>query len=400
MTVTIHDKPAEAKLPAMASKMRLEETTTLQPLNVSIPTSERQKRLLPYMNFYLGYNFNQPNGGKSIHYQPPPKQQQQIRYEEPQFQKQKYTPFSESNALPGPFFPMSRGKINYIPLRQPIEEPDYSAIYDKLALLKQQQQQQQQQKIQQNSYNNGQFLVETFDHQKPSYQPQKVVLPTTKTVQTYTPTNIDVPPQQQHIKFIPNNIPYKVYIQDGYRQQNRPNLHHIHHIRLLQRPKIYIQQQPQPPSQQYITPPTKVNVYQDGQHLLTGPSYNLEQDHKIMVTEPEGQSEPTMEGQDVETQKAPEPIVVQGHRIVLEPPRGSEHIPQKQYEQKPLYLQPLQLTKLQAIPYDPASRYQSQKHKIFYLQKPQEVGHPQYIQVILILICLISILYLYLAFKM
>lgn len=134
------------------------ESRIFKSLNGTISSIERQKRLLPYVNFYQGYNFNKPQS--IIHLQNPeafttakryplrqPTRQQNVEVQNTLYlPKGKITPFLESNAIPGPFVPMRRPpqnqptKVAFIPIQEQTKEPNFSAIYDKLSQLKLQQQ--------------------------------------------------------------------------------------------------------------------------------------------------------------------------------------------------------------------------------------------------------------------
>lgn len=117
-------------------------------VNVTLPQSERQKRLLPYINFYMAQS---PNDHQAHVIQNQPYQLAYHHQEKEEQSSTKFTPFLESNALPGPFLPMARQKLvaqsqKLIPVdydgAEPIQKvPNYSALYDKLSQLKLQQQQ-------------------------------------------------------------------------------------------------------------------------------------------------------------------------------------------------------------------------------------------------------------------
>lgn len=183
ITTTHHDKSEKASLPQM------EELTPASTERINV--TERQRRLIPYMTFYLTRNFNRPSNQLQEPREPPPPQQQYqllppkinlqpypgkillenyqppTKYEQQKYQepaptilyqpKNPYTPFLESNKLPGGFTPM-RGQVQ---LPQPIriqvlnpsnanpqhqlitaipvttKEPNFSLIFDKLLQLKQ-----------------------------------------------------------------------------------------------------------------------------------------------------------------------------------------------------------------------------------------------------------------------
>ncbi|GJQ69517.1 hypothetical protein Trydic_g6617 [Trypoxylus dichotomus] len=186
----------------MAIKMKDEE----QYFNVTLPTSERHKRLLPYMNFYLRQPFNQPyhqqvqqqssnqNRYRALVRKPNPLQPllkkfnelMRINIQPPpvrQDQQGKTTPFTETNALPGPFVPM---KSNQQYRQSP--QPNFSEIYEKLLQLKYSQPAQYH------------FQQPIFNHL--GGHPPKAI------VQTYTPTEVDIPP------------PPPVQYDQTYQQQN------------------------------------------------------------------------------------------------------------------------------------------------------------------------------------
>lgn len=104
--------------------------------------TDRHRRLIPYMTFYLTRNYNQPPAPQyqlvpqkiqvqPIYYQP--------KYQDPhpQVQRQKinYTPFLDTNKVPGQFTPMVRPQST--PQYHTINEPNFSAIFDKLLQMKQ-----------------------------------------------------------------------------------------------------------------------------------------------------------------------------------------------------------------------------------------------------------------------
>lgn len=122
---------------------KLSPQPPMSPVNVTLPQSERQKRLLPYINFYMAHS---PN------YQDYVNQNQPYHHQEKTEQSStKFTPFLDSNALPGPFLPMTRQKlvaqpqklipVDYDGTEQIHKVPNYSALYDTLSQLKLQQQQ-------------------------------------------------------------------------------------------------------------------------------------------------------------------------------------------------------------------------------------------------------------------
>lgn len=152
-------------------------------LNASqLPAAERHKRLLPYMNFYLRQPYNQPNPQRYrilVGKQNPPvnkfNQVVRVNIQPPQPLRQhiiktQYTPFSETNAIPGPFLPMKPYQQN--------PQPNFNEIYEKLLQLKY---------SQENPYN-------PYEQSGVNYvrDPPKTI------VQTYTPTQVDVPPPQRY----------------------------------------------------------------------------------------------------------------------------------------------------------------------------------------------------------
>ncbi|XP_044259553.1 uncharacterized protein LOC123008045 [Tribolium madens] len=164
ITTIHHDKPEESNIPKMATKM----TTNPE-------TVERHKRLLPYMNFYISNN-------------------------------QKFTPFLESNALPGPFIPIKPTQ-KYLPEPEKTSSPNYALIYDTLSQLK----------MRQRYHQNLRY-----------FEPPRV-----KTViETYTPTSIDIESDTRKYRPVPNDSRYKIY---------KPQVDYV-----LDRPLINYQPQPKP----------------------------------------------------------------------------------------------------------------------------------------------------------
>ncbi|XP_017781033.1 PREDICTED: uncharacterized protein LOC108565878, partial [Nicrophorus vespilloides] len=201
----------------------------------NLTASERHKRLLPYMTFYLAQDFNQPQSEISYNrnpYQASPSTFQQFhnKYNElTNYQKQrpqsiKLTPFLESNALPGPFIPMQPTEVTYTPVSQHQQQqyqsaklPNYSAIYDKLSQLKLQQEQQNQLAESYNRYNQ-QYARKP---QQVNYIPVRQYVQEKPIIRTYTTTNIDIP-ESYH-------VPIKVYkneIKPSYYLNSAPHLDH------------------------------------------------------------------------------------------------------------------------------------------------------------------------------
>ncbi|XP_044762014.1 uncharacterized protein LOC123319214 [Coccinella septempunctata] len=201
ISITINSEPKETV--TIASK---EETTPVSKLSNSsesdtLSQPERHKRLLPYLNYYVAQNktYYSPNAGKPRRYhvyvQNSPGSDAQNDY----FPEDKniYTPFLETNALPGPFVPMvprnpqKNIKIHYIRLQSPpqTQKPpiDFSSIYGKLYELKSKQQ--LRQPVQVENYENPLKYKS-----RPLPQPTSYKYHNSNTVvQTYTPTNIDIP---------------------------------------------------------------------------------------------------------------------------------------------------------------------------------------------------------------
>lgn len=179
------------------------------PINLTLP--DRQKRLLPYYNFYLAQDINRPvvlrryKNPHKYHRITRPLVATQIK---PRPGGENLTPFLESNALPGPFIPIQKPQL-YSGVDEKV--PNYSAIYDKLSQLKlvqrpqqsyqsyvpqyaesdhnsiqpQQQQRQQQQEQQQQ------------EHQQKEPQGKTII-------ETYTPTEVEITnnsPVQQNVYF-------------------------------------------------------------------------------------------------------------------------------------------------------------------------------------------------------
>lgn len=222
----------------MAQKMIKDETLKSVGFNVTLPLTERHKRLLPYMTFYLGHNFNKPRannlnkpnyvsiGGNTDANEQYYKYQTINTQKELEDSKVKFTPFLESNALPGPFLPMVRNN-HHLQQQQQIKNintnvdklPNYSAIYDKLSQIKLQQQQQQQQDNLR--YKTIEYVAPQSQNEQQSYKPNystiggnpfKLQQNSKTIVQSYTPTNIDVP-QYDYQDIQPPPVQMKNYAQ-------------------------------------------------------------------------------------------------------------------------------------------------------------------------------------------
>lgn len=199
ITTTHHNKPSPAQ----------QQQSRKLPISTTLPAAERQKRLLPYYNFYADQELNRvPSQRYKIpvrlqvpkanpqryNHQTAPSEAQQILYES----KQKFTPFLESNALPGPFIPMVKNppqtdEIDYT-IYQTSKLPNYSSIYDKLSQLKLVQQARPQ------LYNYRIVPQYQQEYRKPQQegtallakQPQYAPQPHKTIIQTYTPTDIEI----------------------------------------------------------------------------------------------------------------------------------------------------------------------------------------------------------------
>lgn len=279
ITTIHHDKPAEASLAEMAQKMKNAET--LKNLNVTLPASERHKRLLPYMTFYLAQDFNRPflgaqkyalpqkphyetsNVPKYYNYRPNIDPQQILLQP-----KTKFTPFLESNALPGPFVPMTRhypqtikaGNQLQIKPSEISKLPNYSAIYDKLSQLK---------LLQHNTrYSNPEYTPQSYAY-KPQYIPDFQYKPehNTKTIiQTYTPTNIEIPSDQ----YTAEKPPPSTYIHEQYtlgpaipiRNQEYLSDQKQYYREEIRKPALFYRQKIQPQKEPLLLQPPITNLKQ------------------------------------------------------------------------------------------------------------------------------------------
>ncbi|RZB45747.1 uncharacterized protein BDFB_006702 [Asbolus verrucosus] len=204
----------------MANKMKV-ETRKIPP---TLPP-ERQKRLLPYITYYLNRNHQKPlseprhqiaDQQKIIKTTPP---QEPLRHD-------KFTPFLESNALPGPFIPIIKNTqknidAEYISEQPQIEKnPDFSAIYDTLVQLKHAQQVSRPPALQRQNlspvYRKPQInRIPTHYYENQQYQ---TVQPVKTIIETYTPTNIDISGGEKNYNNVPatmknynEHLVYKVY---------------------------------------------------------------------------------------------------------------------------------------------------------------------------------------------
>ncbi|KAF5273089.1 hypothetical protein FQR65_LT04831 [Abscondita terminalis] len=227
ITTTHYDKPALQETVATIQNIKTDFQNLTQ--------AERHKRLLPYINFYVSQNVQQPqnddyynaddryqliNIGKiNTHpvivnkYQQlgSTSYQQTKTYEasvNAQPIKTKFTPFLETNALPGPFIPMVRPQVQkiqveYTPLNYRENIPNYSVIYDKLPQVK----------FHEGSYDPRPSYPATknriqFVQRKPhiNYIPlreyQEAHKPMKTYVHTYTPTSIDIPTHEENYQHV------------------------------------------------------------------------------------------------------------------------------------------------------------------------------------------------------
>lgn len=219
ITTIHHDKPEDSAIEKMAITMTEHPE---EALNVTLSPSERQKRLLPYENYYQSQPAGHPQAeflyepsGPAQRFQfdrPPPRktypQYDDLGYSQHQPEQNevyqtgnKFTPFLESNAIPGPFRPMipnhppQKFKVEYVavPRPRPSKIADYGAIYDKLSQLK-------LQEVRRPSYTPHYRPVEPqryFAKPQVNFVPDRVVYkaiqPTKTVIETFTATNIDIP---------------------------------------------------------------------------------------------------------------------------------------------------------------------------------------------------------------
>ena len=185
ITTIHHDKPEDSRISKMATKMT--EAGSGEVPSTVFP--ERHKRLLPYINYYLGHN----NGNPS---------------------REKFTPFLDSNALPGPFIPIVKTtpkNIGYGP-EPPVTEksPNYAEIYETLSQLK------QSQDAMRHNFNQlyrkpPMSYVPIHYYEDDSYS--SIPSPHKTIIETYTPTNIDIELDDRK-KYQPiTNMEYKIYRQ-------------------------------------------------------------------------------------------------------------------------------------------------------------------------------------------
>ncbi|KAJ8965397.1 hypothetical protein NQ314_004148, partial [Rhamnusium bicolor] len=229
ITTTHHDKPEQSSILKMATKMNDPE----QIINITLSSSERQKRLLPYENFYLTQSFNQvqdqplyePTGqGQRYQFDNPPSQKTNPQYNDLTYQQNhvpnqdilyqtnnKFTPFLESNAIPGPFRPMihsrqpQRIRVQYVSLpRSPqTKVPDFSAIYDKLAQLKLQNSRRPTYVQTYRPIEPQRYILKPRVNYAPQLDKYKTIQPTKTIIETFTATNIDIPNAHEQDQYNP-----------------------------------------------------------------------------------------------------------------------------------------------------------------------------------------------------
>lgn len=374
ITTTHHDKPAESRLSMMAQKMKKEEGLEKIGLNVTLPLSERQKRLLPYMTFYLGQDYNRPRSSNKPNYvsiaQHPQQQQQKgERYYNYQTDAQKelvdsktkFTPFLESNALPGPFLPMLRN--------QPVKErqhvnvnleklPNYSAIYDKLSQIKLQQQNNLR-------YKTIEYVPTQNAPYKPNYStirtegPFKLPQNTNTIIQSYTPTNIDIP--QYDYQEIPPAPPKNYgqhpikYVQEQYPVQTQEYAgEHKQYNRGEYRRPVFV----------YRPKPQKEIAYI--------PQVSNNNKHPVIYVE----NVPDQHRPIYVDSKPNRPILLKKHPIVLEKNQHQTH--PVLYEGNPPQTQPYPIFVggKQAVLLQTKPTHQQQLHQVL-VQSKHETSHPQ-----------------------
>ncbi|XP_018578797.1 uncharacterized protein LOC108916936 [Anoplophora glabripennis] len=236
ITTIHHDKPSESTIPNMATTMN---ENPEEILNITLSPSERQKRLLPYENYYQTQPMAQPqleplyeHSGPSQRFQfdrPPPKkvylQYDDLSYNQNPpdhndlYQSSKFTPFLESNAIPGPFRPIipnhppQKFKVQYVAVQRPQQSKviDYSTIYDKLSQLK-------LQNSRRPAYTQSRRPMEPpryFSKPQISYVPEgdvyKTIQPTKTIIETFTATNIDIP-SAEGMQYNAQDVPQRLQV--------------------------------------------------------------------------------------------------------------------------------------------------------------------------------------------
>lgn len=198
------------------------------PINVTVSLSDRQKRLLPYYNFYLAQDINRP---VVLRRYKQPQRPVQIKAPRP---GESFTPFLESNALPGPFIPIQKPTEQQQQYRGDEETvPNYSGIYDKLSQLKLVQRRPQQSYQSYHVIPSGRPQYAETDHN--SIQQGKTI------IQTYTPTEVEISSShplenEVYVSTVAPKLEGEVYITTA-RPETQPyqlyNLVHQDHIQPL-----------------------------------------------------------------------------------------------------------------------------------------------------------------------
>lgn len=228
ITTIHHDKPENAKISKMATQMK--QQIKHLPININLTKSERQKRLLPYANFYLTENINLPQQQQLINRKQKPIQQYHNNNNNNKYidggeilhqPQTKFTPFLDSNAIPGPFLPIANPNQG-----NNEEKPNFSQIYDKLSQLKLNQ---IQRPIYYQQQNKPIYQYQQLNNNKPTIQPTKTF------IETYTATNIDIPN---------GNVGNR---QENYQQPQYINEQPYHIKQILRKPFIIIQAKPKQP---------------------------------------------------------------------------------------------------------------------------------------------------------
>lgn len=164
---------------------RTSRITGNPPINLTIPLPERQKRLLPYYNFYLAQDINHPVVVRR--YKIPHQHTLRPVQIKPR-PGENFTPFLESNALPGPFIPIQKPTEQQQYRGDEDKVPNYSMIYDKLSQLKLVQRRPQQTYQSYHVIPDGRLQYAETDHNSIQQQQQ----PGKTIIQTYTPTEVEI----------------------------------------------------------------------------------------------------------------------------------------------------------------------------------------------------------------
>ncbi|KAL1506788.1 hypothetical protein ABEB36_006086 [Hypothenemus hampei] len=254
---------------------------TATDFNVTLSSSERKKRLLPYQNFYFDQPFNRPHkaGVSAQQYKDfeivsrPQKKpiRDPVSKDNNLYQSgQRYTPFLESNALPGPFRPIIHtirpNTPQYIITNKPAATEnhnkdsetvrnhvptDLSAIYEKLAQLKLRQQAMQQQAIPfgYRVVPQYRFRERPQQHYRPNYDVfrHNEIQPSKTTIETFTATNIDIPEKNQEL---PQEHKYQ-QVQVPANENLKP---YVHQQIAIQVPQVTIRPNTAPNSEVYYSP--------------------------------------------------------------------------------------------------------------------------------------------------